>query len=1528
MKLFGFLIVLFVIMGMSIVGAGDVNDTSVSDNSVSADVSVVSDNNDFSSIASDNKIVEDNNIVKSEKSNDLKVSDNNKSGNDRLTSSKSLKSDSSVSVTDDNYATYFDDTGMPTAALDNVNDIKLSGNFSNRNFIFSNTIAVSSDTLQARLYNSSFTFIEGSDGSSVSGLIINNTDNGETIFNLYGASGLALSNNTLIVLNSVGDTHAILLNSSSGNSITGNVIDVSGQATNVDYNYYGTFGTCSLSSIQGYKSSYNDITNNTIITTATSSKDGDNTNTVIGVEFCTDAFSYDDDESSANNINNNIFNTTGKEYAYSVRLNNKMDEFTVDNNTITTTADGYAYGIEYAYGSDSELANNTINVEATNMTYGIVVTTNNMGNVRDVIVENNTITASSNLVYLIELYGPNTVTVNNNTLTGTGARVTGIAGTRVRNTNITSNTIKTTGNSSKEQVITFEAISPSNTGINLQASSYSTNDDNTILNNNITTADLAGGIVYTINFNGTENTIRENTLNSTYKTGHKSINGTLTGNLVDTNYPINPDAVSMTINQLLLEVNQPGQLTAEVFDQDGNALSYGNVTFYIDNNSIGQASVLNGQATLNYTGTTAGNYTATAVYMENTVYKQNSITTTITVIPESTYHGIIYVSNNGTDSNDGSEISPKQTLESAIYAATKDTSSHEIIILDGTYNVNNLTISSKLKITGQENVVLDANNKGNIFTATDTLELHNIKFINGNSTDGGILQSTKPLTIINCTFENSHGVNGGAIRVSNETYIINSTFTNNTATSYAGAIYRAYSNYNLIIVNSNFTNNNGTTGNGGVITASGNGNLTVTNSTFKNNYARQGGAIHSSANAEITNSNFTNNSANNGGDLYFSKNAVLINITSINSSARNQASSIYFSGSSYTLNIENITINNSRGSTGVIYISNVKTANMTNMTITGTNISSNAVIYINNGKNITVNNSVFTNNTSRNRFIYIYNRNTNLTVNNTEFTDNSARNFIDNTGYTTIENSNFTNNTANTTDLFKTSTANKFKSINNTFKSNNLPVTITVNTADQTAYTQTPVTITVKTKDIYNTTINTGNITLTDGLNTYTSNITDNTTTINYTPYTAGINNITVTYTNTDNDYTNTTITKQYTISKTDIIITAEDITGIIDTPTQITANITTAEGIPVINGDITLDINGKITTIPVTNGSITYDTTFNQAGTVLVTLTYNGQAADPVTQTININVNKKDVTINIDQITAYVDIPATITATITTNTNDTIHEGIITFTDNNGNILGQVAVTNNTASLTATYNNESLNIVKITYNGTDTYNNATTQTTVTVNKIPGENITITINPINAEEQDTINITAKLTTNNQLTVNGGKLVFKINGRSIRDSNGKVIYVNVINGTAVLENFTVPEGWSGQTNQITATFYGNPEFEMTRSTQYTMNITKRTAALTITDNTSVKTGETTTLTARVSDTKQKEINDGKVVFKVNGRSVRDSNGKVIYADVINGTASLDYTVPEYYTQDNLNITCVYFNDAYNRSSANTTLLIKD
>lgn len=108
----------------------------------------------------------------------------------------------------------------------------------------------------------------------------------------------------------------------------------------------------------------------------------------------------------------------------------------------------------------------------------------------------------------------------------------------------------------------------------------------------------------------------------------------------------------------------------------------------------------------------------------------------------------------------------------------------------------------------------------------------------------------------------------------------------------------------------------------------------------------------------------------------------------------------------------------------------------------------------------------------------------------------------------------------------------------------------------------------------------------------------------------------------------------------------------------------------------------------------------------------------------------------------------------------------------------------------------------------------------------------------------------------------------------------------------------------------------------------MNITKRTATLIITDNTSVKTGETTTLTAKVSDTKQKEINDGKVVFKVNGRSVRDSNGKVIYVDVINGIASLDYTVPEYYTQDNLNITCVYFNYAYNRSSANTTLLIKD
>ena len=81
------------------------------------------------------------------------------------------------------------------------------------------------------------------------------------------------------------------------------------------------------------------------------------------------------------------------------------------------------------------------------------------------------------------------------------------------------------------------------------------------------------------------------------------------------------------------------------------------------------------------------------------------------------------------------------------------------------------------------------------------------------------------------------------------------------------------------------------------------------------------------------------------------------------------------------------------------------------------------------------------------------------------------------------------------------------------------------------------------------------------------------------------------------------------------------------------------------------------------------------------------------------------------------------------------------------------------------------------------------------------------------------------------------------------------------------------------------------------------------------------GETIQLSVKVN------AQDGKVVFKVNGKTVKDANGKVIYAKVVNGIASVEYTVPNNFKFQTYNVTAAYlYKDE--RLEANTTLTIEE
>ena len=79
----------------------------------------------------------------------------------------------------------------------------------------------------------------------------------------------------------------------------------------------------------------------------------------------------------------------------------------------------------------------------------------------------------------------------------------------------------------------------------------------------------------------------------------------------------------------------------------------------------------------------------------------------------------------------------------------------------------------------------------------------------------------------------------------------------------------------------------------------------------------------------------------------------------------------------------------------------------------------------------------------------------------------------------------------------------------------------------------------------------------------------------------------------------------------------------------------------------------------------------------------------------------------------------------------------------------------------------------------------------------------------------------------------------------------------------------------------------------------------------------------TLTAKITDNKQL-VSGGVVIFKINGQTIKDKNGKSVQVKVVNGTASYNYTLPDGLKAGNYNITAVYAHKNYNRAQTNAIL----
>ena len=200
---------------------------------------------------------------------------------------------------------------------------------------------------------------------------------------------------------------------------------------------------------------------------------------------------------------------------------------------------------------------------------------------------------------------------------------------------------------------------------------------------------------------------------------------------------------------------------------------------------------------------------------------------------------------------------------------------------------------------------------------------------------------------------------------------------------------------------------------------------------------------------------------------------------------------------------------------------------------------------------------------------------------------------------------------------------------------------------------------------------------------------------------------------------------------------------------------------------------------------------------------------------------------------------------------------------------------------------------------------------------------TIRTSDITASAGEDITLTATITDGDNV-INTGKIVFKINGKTVKDASDKVIYAKVVNGVATAK-YTVPENLGGKDINITAVYTGTTKYNK-ETTTITTTVTAPEAKLTITPITSdVQTGSTITLKAKVA-AGDKAITTGKIVFKINGKTVKDANGKVIYAHVdANGEVSVDYNLGNL-KAGTYTIEATFIAPNYDKITSNTTMTV--
>lgn len=346
------------------------------------------------------------------------------------------------------------------------------------------------------------------------------------------------------------------------------------------------------------------------------------------------------------------------------------------------------------------------------------------------------------------------------------------------------------------------------------------------------------------------------------------------------------------------------------------------------------------------------------------------------------------------------------------------------------------------------------------------------------------------------------------------------------------------------------------------------------------------------------------------------------------------------------------------------------------------------------------------------------------------------------------------------------------------------------------------------------------------------------------------------------------------------------------------------------LNGVVILTTPDGDKTLEVVNGKTTYNTLTTKEwinSTITAVFQKNNTLLSSNTTTSPI-INKGDSFIKYNLTVDFTSRNINIEAVVVDINNQTITSGTLYLKNNDNRTLDLVELSENTNTFTISLD-DGLNYV-LKYDGNDYYTATNTTLTIQYDTI------ITVDPINAMLNDTVSFIAHVVDENGNNVTGGYVIFKVNNVTLKDNEGNPIRVDVTSGVAILNTTAT---WT-KANTTQVVYSGSDVYTSARNNS-TISVVKNNATVTITVvSTNLKAGQNLIATVNITDANGNPVNAGTVIFKINGKTLRDADNQTIIYNVTNGQVTLNYTIPDNYSTKTYRLSAVFGGSIYNRTEA--------